>query len=154
MLTRVRGHVRGNAVAYVALFFALGGGVAWAVETNSVKSRHIAPDAVKGADVKPDSLKGVQIKEASLDVPGAVGGVVNPDGSTQQLTPGVAVTHPSSGRYSISIPYALMSDWPVPVVTIISPDSHRVEGQSVQQGDGQWVIDLQLTGGDHCSTSS
>ena len=60
-------HVRSIAVAYVALFFALGMGTAWAVEVNSVKSKHIVDGQVKGKDVADDSLKGVDIDETSLD---------------------------------------------------------------------------------------
>jgi hypothetical protein len=46
-------------MATVAVFLALGGGIAWALERNSVKSKHIAPNAAKGADVLEESLSGI-----------------------------------------------------------------------------------------------
>lgn len=48
---RGMGHLRSNAVAYVALLLALTGGVAWALERDTVKSRHIANGQVKPADL-------------------------------------------------------------------------------------------------------
>jgi hypothetical protein len=48
-----------NVTATLALFLALSGGLAWALANNSVKSRHIAPNAATGADVKETSLRGV-----------------------------------------------------------------------------------------------
>ena len=75
----MRTHIRQNVVGYVALFFALGLGTAYAVEKNSVKSKHIAPGQVKAADlaansvdgskVVDDSLKGADVDESSLDLP-------------------------------------------------------------------------------------
>jgi hypothetical protein len=47
-----------NVVATLALFIALTGGVAWALERNSVKSKHIADDQVRSADVRDDTLAG------------------------------------------------------------------------------------------------
>lgn len=66
-------HLRRNLVAYVALFFALGG-TAYALEVNSVKSKHIAPDAAKGVDVDESSLG--QVPSALL---GGMGRSSNPD---------------------------------------------------------------------------
>lgn len=56
MFTRTRTHIRSNLIGYVALFFSLSLGTAWALERNSVKSRHIAPDAARGVDVDEASL--------------------------------------------------------------------------------------------------
>jgi hypothetical protein len=58
-----------NIMATVAVFMALGGGVAWALGTNSVKSKHIAPDAAKGVDIKESSLD--EVPAATL---GGLGG--------------------------------------------------------------------------------
>lgn len=86
----MRNHLRSNVVGYVALFFALGLGTAWAVEKNAIKSKHIAPGQVREADlgaaavtdeklaansvdgskVADDSLKGADVDESSLDLPG------------------------------------------------------------------------------------
>lgn len=59
MSSRTASHLRSNVVGYVALFFALGLGTAWALETNSVKSKHIVNDAVKGKDIDESTLAGV-----------------------------------------------------------------------------------------------
>jgi hypothetical protein len=45
-----------NVVATVALFVALGGGLAWALGANTVGSRQIKPDAVKGRDAKESTF--------------------------------------------------------------------------------------------------
>lgn len=50
MAGRVAKHLRSNIVAYGALFLALGG-TAYAIERNSVMSKHIAPQQVKQPDL-------------------------------------------------------------------------------------------------------
>jgi hypothetical protein len=60
-------HVRSNVVAYVALFFSLGLGTAWALDANSVKSKHIKDGQVKSVDVRDDDLTGTDIDESSLN---------------------------------------------------------------------------------------
>ena len=53
MAGRVRKHLTyANVVATIALFLALGGGVAWALAKNSVKSKHIANGQVKDVDIE------------------------------------------------------------------------------------------------------
>lgn len=86
MLTRIRSHLLGNAVGYLALFVALGG-TSYAVATGSIDSREIKNNAVAskdlrnngvtgrdvrnrtltGADVRSGSLGGVQVNETTLD---------------------------------------------------------------------------------------
>jgi hypothetical protein len=86
---RTRSHIRGNAVGYVALFFALTGGVAWATHPGGadtidsgdiinaeVKNKDIADNAigtnkivtggVRSVDVLDEGLRGTDIDEASL----------------------------------------------------------------------------------------
>ena len=46
---RIRAHLRGNVVGYLALFFALSLGTAWALAPNSVTSRAIKTNAVKSS---------------------------------------------------------------------------------------------------------
>lgn len=74
MLGGVRSHLRGNAVAYVALFVALGG-TAWAAATvdssdvvnNSLRSADLKNNrAVKGKDVRDATLSGADVRDASL----------------------------------------------------------------------------------------
>ena len=55
-----------NVTATLALFLALGGGLAWAIGRNSVGPKQIRPNAVRSSEVKNGALKGVDIDEASL----------------------------------------------------------------------------------------
>jgi len=155
-------HLRSNAIAYLALFLALGGGVAWAVERNSVKSKHIANRTIKPVDVKPNSLTGKQVKNKSLtaaDIKTATlattrsaAGIVNPDGTVQDITSGVTADRESSGSYRIDIPYSVIPNStraPVPVFQIIAADDHHVEGQEVIEGSSGWQITVDFSGGDH-----
>ena len=158
----ISSHLRSNAIAYLALFLALGGGVAWAVERNSIRSKHIVNRTVKPIDVKPNSLTGKQVKNKSLtaaDIRTATlattrsaAGVVNANGSVQDITSGVTVDHESSGTYRIDIPYSVIPNSttaPVPVFQSVAPDDHHVEGQEVIEGTSQWEITVQFSGGDH-----
>jgi hypothetical protein len=53
---RVGKHLRGNGIAYVALFLALGLGTAYAIERNAVKGKHIAKDAVRSSDIRDGAV--------------------------------------------------------------------------------------------------
>ncbi len=67
MLARIRSRLTyANVMASIAVFAALGLGTAWALESNSVKSRHIANDQVRGVDVRDNGLKSEDIEEATL----------------------------------------------------------------------------------------
>jgi hypothetical protein len=84
LMNRISKHLRGNAVAYVALFVALTGSSAYAAGTvfsedivdgqvktpdlgaQSVTPKKLAPDAVNSGKVLDNSLKGDDIDEASL----------------------------------------------------------------------------------------
>lgn len=48
-----------NVAASLALFVALTTGIAFALENNSVRSKHVAPDALKGKDIEEASLGAV-----------------------------------------------------------------------------------------------
>jgi hypothetical protein len=78
MKSGVGAHLRGNAVGYVALFLALGLGTAWALDANSVRSKHIVNDQVKGVDVAERTL-GI-VPEAKSAQP-KIFGNINIDGS-------------------------------------------------------------------------
>lgn len=57
MFTKVRSHLTyANVAATLALFLALTGGIAWALERDTVRSKHIVDEQVKGADVDEGSL--------------------------------------------------------------------------------------------------
>lgn len=102
MAKRIGEHFRGNVVAYIALVFALGMGTAWALERNSVRSKHIVNGQVKTKDigdghvrasdigagavnsskVSDNSLTGTDINESSLgEVPSATLGGLGGDSS-------------------------------------------------------------------------
>ena len=72
MSSKIAMHLRTNVIGYVALFFSLGLGTAWALERNSVRSQHIVDNQVKSGDVRDDDaqgggLRGIDIAADSLD---------------------------------------------------------------------------------------
>jgi hypothetical protein len=71
---RFIGHLRSNAIAYVALFIALGGTAyaAKALPKNSVGTKQLKSNAVTGPKVKNGSLKVIDFKSGQLK-PGAKG---------------------------------------------------------------------------------
>jgi hypothetical protein len=66
MRAKIHSHVRHNSVEYLVLFLVLGG-TAWALETNSVRSRHIVNGQVKAEDTKASQ---VQARVDGTCVPG------------------------------------------------------------------------------------
>ncbi len=73
MSLRVNTHIRSNVVGYVALFFALGLGSAWAagLSPDSVRSKHIKDGHVQAAEVATDAIDGTKLADGtvgSLDV--------------------------------------------------------------------------------------
>ena len=70
MSRRIRHHIASNVVNYVALFFSLSLGTAWALEVNSVRSKHIKDGQVRAADLAddttPHALTGLDIKNESM----------------------------------------------------------------------------------------
>ena len=65
-----------NVMATIAVFLALGGGLAWALSNNSVKSRHIKNGQVRSADTanpKPHDLRNALSADCS-EVPGTMCG--------------------------------------------------------------------------------
>ena len=55
MVTGIWTYIRHHHLAFLALFIALGG-TAWALQENSVKSKHIVNGQVKGVDVDESTL--------------------------------------------------------------------------------------------------
>jgi hypothetical protein len=73
MSARIRAHIRGNIVGYIALFFALSTGSAVALSgSNTVFTDDIVNDQVYSADVRNDTLSGGGLAAADLR-PNAVG---------------------------------------------------------------------------------
>lgn len=91
----------GTVISLVALFISLGS-VAWAIDANSVKSKHIVNEQVKAVDVKDDSLTGDEIEESSLDLSETLGeAVVFFQGSCPA---GWAEFGAAQGRYLVGMP--------------------------------------------------
>lgn len=73
MSSRIGGYVRQHHLALLCLFLVLGGGTAWALERNSVKSKHIVNEQIRGVDVADGSLGPADIADtASTTVHGGV----------------------------------------------------------------------------------
>ena len=90
MQNRVTEHIRSNVVGYVALFFALTGGVAWATHpggANTISSTDIINGEVKNADLGADAvatgkIDDRQVKNADLSI-GASSSNTIADGGVQ-----------------------------------------------------------------------
>lgn len=74
-------YVRRHHLALLCLFLILGGGTAWALDTNSVRSKHIVNGQVKGADVAERTLG--KVPRAAVAQPVAFANV-HPDGDVTQ----------------------------------------------------------------------
>jgi hypothetical protein len=62
--SRLRHHLRSNAVAYVALFVALGGTGAWAAD--KITSADIAKNAVRSKQIKKNAVKTKKIADGAV----------------------------------------------------------------------------------------
>jgi hypothetical protein len=63
MRSRIRRHLRTNAIAYLALFAALGG---TAYAASQINGRTIVKESIPGNRLKHNTVKGPQVKESSL----------------------------------------------------------------------------------------
>lgn len=63
---RIRRHLTGNAIGYVALFFAMSGGAVALQGKNTVDSGDIINQQVKSADIRNDNIKPRDIRDDSL----------------------------------------------------------------------------------------
>ena len=124
MTHRIGAYVRQNHLALICLCLIVGGGTAWALERNSVKSRHIVNGQVRSIDVLNDALTGRDVDESRLgSVPLAddsdlLDGMDSSDFAGARTLPGGAVaffnlqTCPSGwsefpaarGRYIVGMP--------------------------------------------------
>jgi hypothetical protein len=124
---RVRNHIRSNVVGYVALFFAISGGAAWAVHpggANTISSADIINGEVKNNDLAADSvgsgkIADGQVKNADLGIGAsssntiADGGVRTVDVANDAITADKLATLPAARvRFNGSrvIPAATFTD--------------------------------------------
>jgi hypothetical protein len=92
MHKRIRKHIRSNVVGYLALFFALSGGVAWATHpggANTISSADIINGEVRNADLGTDAVASGkiddrQVKNADLSI-GASSSNTIADGGIQGI---------------------------------------------------------------------
>ena len=63
-------YIRRHHLSLLCLFLILGGGTAWALDRNSVGSRHIINGQVKAVDVRDNSLTDDEIREATVEPDG------------------------------------------------------------------------------------
>src|SRR5919197_3055577 len=70
MSRRIRSHLRGNVVGYIALFFVLTGGTATALDgSNTVFSDDIVNGEVKAGDLAGRSVTGGKIRDGQVGNP-------------------------------------------------------------------------------------
>jgi len=80
-------HLRSNAIAYLALFVALGGTSYAAIRlpANSVKSRQIAPNAVRSSELRAGSVRSAELARGAVRAADLRRGVIAPE----HLRPGI-----------------------------------------------------------------
>jgi hypothetical protein len=69
MSARTRAHIKDNVVGYVALFFALTGGVAWATHpggANTIDSADIINNEVRSADIRDANVATPEIRTSAV----------------------------------------------------------------------------------------
>src|SRR4051794_4730992 len=98
MSARIRGHLRGNLVGYIALFLVLTGGTASALNgSNTVFSDDIVNGEVKSSDVGIGAVTAPKLATGAVTNPKLAGGAV----TAPKLADG-AVTAPKLGSDSVN----------------------------------------------------
>jgi hypothetical protein len=65
MLRRINTHLRGNVVAYLALFLALGGG-SYAVAANTIGASDIRTNAVGSSEIRANAVGGPEVRASAI----------------------------------------------------------------------------------------
>jgi hypothetical protein len=173
MFSRSGSHFRHNVVAYLALFFALGGTAIAAKPM--ITGADVQDGSLTGADVSDDStLKGLDIDESDLGkVPSAqnadnvasadtldgmdssrlarFGGVINDLGQLEHTTGGFTVDRPDRSKTVISFPPGTFSGCHVPIVTVTPAAAQSAQTASVfrpecaDDGSASFIVFIQVS---------
>ena len=127
MFERIRRHLTyANVMSTIAAFAAIGGGVAWALEANSVKSKHIVNGQVKKADIRDEAVRASKVKPDALDATHLAG--------VEELS--------SSGLKLVDIPPFET----IAFVGLLSTPEFDVLGECVDAGGGNLLATLKVEG--------
>jgi hypothetical protein len=133
----VHGHLRGNLVAYLALFVALGG-TSWAavrLPKNSVKASQIAANAVRSAEIRRDAVGGSELRRGAVGGAELRRGIIAPDHLRNGI---IAPNHLGNG---IIAPEHLRNG-------IISPEKLAFSTDDAATGRGILPAETTVTEGD------
>jgi hypothetical protein len=126
---RIRRHLTyANVMSTIAAFAAIGGGVAWALEANSVRSQHIVNGQVKRADLKDKAVRASKVKPNALDASHLAG--------VEELA--------SSGLKVVDIPPLEDSAF----VSLLTTPAFDLFGECVDAGGGNLLATLKVEGND------
>jgi hypothetical protein len=78
-----------NVIATLALFLALAGGIAWALEKRSVKGVHIAEDAFKSRHIQNAKVKSWDLRDGAVGT-AKLGAIAERAGAPQTVPGGTA----------------------------------------------------------------
>ena len=138
MSARIRKYVARHHVGLIALCIAVVGvPVAWALEKNSVGSKHIKPEAVHESDIADDAVTGDKVDDGSLEgsdfaagqLPRGATGPQGPQGATGSQGPAGPV---DVCRPGIVTPESISFDRPITVQTLCTDGAVSIRGRCEQ----------------------
>ena len=138
MSARIRKYVARHHIGLIALCIAVVGvPVAWALEKNSVGSKHIKPEAVHESDIADDAVTGDKVDDGSLEssdfaagqLPRGATGPQGPQGATGSQGPAGPV---DVCRPGIVTPESISFDRPITVQTLCTDGAVSIRGRCEQ----------------------
>jgi hypothetical protein len=137
------GHLRGNAIAYLALFVALSGTAYAALGKNSVGSRQIKRGAISTSKLRSNAVIGSKVKGRSLNASDLAAGTIPP--RTGTLRSGETITGQLmiEGRASgVNQPFGSFGSFQLtPASAIPETNQHIVTGSTGPNCPGQGQAD-------------